>query len=158
MSIDLPQREFEILLVEDCEEDAELTQYAFRQLPFAFNLNVVTDGVEALDFLRHHKRYRDVPRPDVILLDLNMPRMDGRQLLVELKRDPDLMLIPVIVLSTSSSPEDIRCAYQSQSAAYITKPCNPAEFSRSIRVLADFWLSGTTRLYKPSVGNPTDPG
>ncbi|MEX0612709.1 MAG: response regulator, partial [Pirellulales bacterium] len=106
------QRPFDILLVEDNEGDVWLTKRAFQKLPVPIEFHVAGDGVEALKFLRRETPHPVAPRPDLILLDLNMPRMDGRQLLVELKRDEDLKIIPVIVLSTSSADHDVRDAYR----------------------------------------------
>jgi two-component system, chemotaxis family, response regulator Rcp1 len=143
-------RAFEILLVEDREEDAELARYAFRGVPVAFNLHVVSDGFEALDFVRQKAPYKSALRPDIILLDLNMPGMDGRELLAELKRDDDLKSIPAIVLTTSSAPEDVCYAYRTQAAAFITKPFELVRFSQIIRSFADIFLSGDAQLPSPS--------
>jgi two-component system, chemotaxis family, response regulator Rcp1 len=142
-------RPFEILLVEDREEDAELARYAFRGVQVAFKLHVTTDGVDALDFLRKKAPYENKPRPDVIFLDLNMPGMDGRELLAELKRDDNLKAIPAIVLTTSSAPDDVQFAFRTQAAGYITKPYELERFSQVIKDFADFWLSSDVRL--PSI-------
>jgi chemotaxis family two-component system response regulator Rcp1 len=140
------QREFEILLVEDSEDDAVLTQYAFRGVPISYKLHIVGDGIEALAFLRKKESYSNAPRPDMILLDLNMPRMDGRELLNEIKRDEHLKAIPVVILTTSSADSDVLNAYQSHAAAFMTKPFGLDVFSRNIRRFVDFWLSDTARL------------
>jgi CheY-like chemotaxis protein len=139
-------RTFDILLVEDSEDDAVLTQYAFRGVPIEYNLHVVGDGLEALAFLRND----DAPRPDMILLDLNMPRMDGRELLLELKRDDNFKSIPAVVLTTSSAESDVLNAYRSQAAAYMTKPFGLDVFSRNIRNFVEFWFTETVQL-PPSV-------
>lgn len=140
------QREFNILLVEDSEDDAVLTQYAFRGVPVRYKLHIVGDGIEALEFLRKQGSYSDTPRPDMILLDLNMPRMDGREFLHEIKHDEHLKAIPVVILTTSSADSDVMNAYQSHAAAYMTKPFGLDVFSRNIRRFVDFWLSDTARL------------
>jgi two-component system, chemotaxis family, response regulator Rcp1 len=139
-------RKFEILLVEDSEDDAVLTQYAFRGVPVDLNLHVVGDGVEALEFLRNEGPHAEAPRPDIILLDLNMPRMDGRELLMELKHDENLKTIPAVVLSTSSAENDIVNAYRSHASAYMTKPFGLDVFSRNMRKFAEFWLTDAARL------------
>jgi chemotaxis family two-component system response regulator Rcp1 len=139
-------RPFEILLVEDCEEDVELTRYAFRGVQAPFALYVATDGADALNFLRKQEPYANAPRPDVILLDLNMPGMDGRELLTELKRDDDLKAIPAIVLTTSSAPDDIQYAFRSQAAGFITKPPELERFSQVIKDFSAYWLSQDAKL------------
>ena len=139
-------RPFEILLVEDHEEEAELTKYAFRGVQAPFALYVATDGVDALNFLRKKGPYANAPRPDVILFDLNMPGMDGRELLAELKRDDDLKAIPAIVLSNSSAPDDIQYAFRTQAAGFITKPPELDRFSQVIKDFAAYWLSADAKL------------
>jgi two-component system, chemotaxis family, response regulator Rcp1 len=139
-------RPFEILLVEDHEDEAVLTRYAFRGVQAPFALYVAEDGIDALNFLRKKDDYANAPRPDVILLDLNMPRMDGRELLAELKRDDDLKSIPAVVLTNSAAPEDIQYAFQSQAAGYITKPSDLERFCQVIKDFAAYWLSNPSWL------------
>jgi CheY-like chemotaxis protein len=139
-------RKFEVLLVEDSEDDAVLTRYAFRSVPNPLNLHVVSDGVEALEFLRQQGPHATAPRPDIILLDLNMPRMDGRELLAELKRDENLRTIPAVVLTTSSAESDVIAAYRSHAAAFMTKPFGLDVFSNMIEKFAAFWLNDAARL------------
>ena len=133
---------FEILLVEDRDDDAELARYAFRKVPVPFKLHRVADGVEALSYLRNEAPYEESLRPNIIFLDLNMPGMDGRELLAELKRDEDLKSIPAIVLSVSSAPDDVAYAYRTQAAAFITKPFELVRFCQIIKTFTDIWLSG----------------
>jgi two-component system response regulator len=139
-------RTFDVLLVEDSEDDAVLAQYAFRRVPVQLNLHLVTDGEEALEFLQKRGAHTAAPRPDIILLDLNMPRMDGRELLSKLKDDEDLKAIPAVVLTTSSAESDIVSAYRSHAAAYMTKPFGLDVFSRMMEKFVDFWLKDTARL------------
>ena len=131
----------EILLVEDNPGDARLTLEAFKEAKVINNLTVVNDGVEALDFLRRQGPYADAVVPDLILLDLNLPRMDGRQVLAEIKADPLLMKIPVVVLTTSASQDDIARAYSSHANCYITKPVDLDQFLRVVQSIESFWLS-----------------
>jgi two-component system, chemotaxis family, response regulator Rcp1 len=132
---------FEILLVEDSEGDARLTQEAFREGRFAHRMSVVSDGDQALRFLRRQEEYSNAPRPDVILLDLNLPRKDGRELLAELKEDPSLHPIPVIILTTSQAAQDVWGAYRLHANCYLTKPMEVEDFIAKIRALEDFWLT-----------------
>lgn len=134
-------RMIEILLVEDNPGDARLTIEAFKDGKVTNNLAVVPDGVEALAYLRREGRYADVRTPDLILLDLNLPRKDGREVLAAIKEDPALMAIPVIVLTTSSSQDDVARAYGHHANCYITKPVNLDQFLRVINSIEDFWLS-----------------
>ena len=136
-----PNIPFEILLVEDNPGDVLLTREAFREGHYAPRLSVAEDGEEALDFLRQTGKYRESPRPDLLLLDLNLPRKDGRELLAELKDDPELRHIPVIILSTSEAEQDIRLAYRSHANCYLTKPIQMDDFIKKIRSVEDFWLS-----------------
>jgi len=141
----------EILLVEDNPGDARLTLEAFKEGKVINHLTVVNDGVEALAYLRRHGAYADAVAPDLILLDLNLPKMDGRQVLAEIKADKCLMAIPVIVLTTSASQDDIARAYGSHANCYITKPVNLDEFLRVVHSIESFWLS----LVKlPSTSHP----
>lgn len=130
----------DILLVEDNEGDVRLTQEALKGHLLNIRLHVVNDGVEALAFLRHTEKYADAVRPDIILLDLNLPKLDGRAVIAEIKKDPVLMSIPVIVLTTSNSPMDIKRCYDQHANCYVTKPHDLKEFFRVIRALEDFWL------------------
>ena len=131
----------EILLVEDNPGDARLTIEALKEGKVLNNLNVVSDGVEALAYLRRQGTYAQAAKPDLILLDLNLPRVDGRQVLAEIKTDPSLMTIPVVVLTTSASEDDIARAYGSHANCYITKPVDLDQFLRVIQSIETFWLS-----------------
>jgi CheY-like chemotaxis protein len=131
----------EILLVEDNPGDARLTIEALKEGKVLNNLNVVSDGVEALAYLRRQGTYAQAAKPDLILLDLNLPRMDGRQVLAEIKTDPSLMTIPVVVLTTSASEDDIARAYGSHANCYITKPVDLDQFLRVVQSIETFWLS-----------------
>lgn len=140
------QHPFNILLVEDNEDDVWLTKRAFQRLSVTPELYTASDGVDALKFLRREEPYTVAPLPDIILLDLNMPGMDGRQLLAELKRDENLKTIPAIVLSTSDAEHDVREAYAAHANAYLTKPLLLQEFSRRIQCFVDFWLDNVAIL------------
>ena len=131
---------FRVLLVEDSPGDVRLTQEAFRDTSKLVDLRVATDGVEAMAFLRREGAHVDAPRPDLILLDLNLPRMDGRQVLEEIKRDESLKTIPTVVLTTSLASEDIKKSYQLQANCYITKPVQLEAFEDVVRSINDFWL------------------
>ncbi len=131
----------EILLVEDNSGDIRLTQEAFKDGKIINNLSVVEDGEEAMDFLRRNGRFENAPKPDIILLDLNMPKKDGRTVLAEIKSDPELKNIPVIVLTTSQAEADILKSYDLHANCYITKPVELDEFFSVIRSIKDFWLS-----------------
>ncbi|MDG5778017.1 response regulator [Haloarculaceae archaeon H-GB2-1] len=131
----------EILLAEDNPGDVKLTEKAFEQGHVYNNLNVVTDGVEAMAYLHGEGEYADRPRPDLILLDLNMPRMDGTEVLEEIKSDPDLRRIPVVVLTSSDAEEDIAKSYDLHANAYLTKPVDFDGFLDVIERIEDFWLS-----------------
>lgn len=133
-------REVEILLVEDNLADARLTQEAMREAKVRNRLWHVTDGVEAMAFLQQQGPYAHVPRPDLILLDLNLPRKDGRQLLAELKADERFRRIPVVVLTSSAAEEDILRAYNLAANCYVTKPVDLDQFLKVIRAIEEFWL------------------
>ena len=134
----------ELLLVEDNPGDVRLTQEALKESSMNVNLNVAKDGVEALDFLYHKGPFGDAPRPDLILLDLNLPRKSGREVLSEIKSDPKLKRIPVLVMTTSRAEQDIQRAYQLNANCYITKPMDLDDFLRTVRAIEEFWLNTAT--------------
>jgi CheY-like chemotaxis protein len=134
-------RPFEILLAEDNPGDIRLTHEALRDTSTKHRLHVVPDGVEAMAFLRHLGPYADTPRPDLILLDLNMPRMDGRQVLALLKNDASLRRIPVVVLTSSQNQTDVESAYELQVNCYITKPTDFDEFMSVVKTIEEFWTT-----------------
>lgn len=131
----------EILLVEDSEGDARLAREAMRDSKIANNLHHVTDGEQAMQFLRREGSFRDAPRPDLILLDLNLPRKDGREVLAEIKTDDHLKRIPVVVLSVSGADEDILKSYNLHANCYICKPLDLRQFLRVVHAIEDFWLT-----------------
>jgi two-component system, chemotaxis family, response regulator Rcp1 len=131
----------EILLVEDNPGDVRLTREALKDGRVHHHLHVVADGVEALAFLRATGVHGDAPRPDLILLDLNIPKMDGRQVLAEIKVDPDLVRIPVVVLTTSKAEEDIARSYDLHANCYINKPVDLDQFMTVVKAIEDFWLT-----------------
>jgi len=131
----------EILLVEDNPGDVRLTQEAFKDGKMLNKLHVVEDGMEALAFLKREGKYTDVPRPELILLDLNLPRKDGRDVLAEIKADRDLKRIPVVILTTSRSEEDILRSYDLNANCYITKPLELDKFIEIVKSIEDFWLT-----------------
>jgi two-component system, chemotaxis family, response regulator Rcp1 len=134
-------QQFEILLVEDNPGDVLLTREAFREGRLAHRLSIVEDGEEAIRFLRHEGAYSVAPKPDLILLDLNLPKKDGRELLAEIKEDPALRYIPIIVLTTSDAEQDVWKAYKLHANCYLTKPVDLDDFIRKIRSFEDFWLT-----------------
>lgn len=140
-----------LLLVEDNPGDVRLTREALTEGSIENTLHVVEDGHEALDFLNQRGEYEEAPRPDLILLDLNLPRVNGETVLRRIKEDPELAPLPVIVLTGSRAPEDVRSSYEHQANAYLTKPVDPDEFIRAIRSLEEFWLS-VVRLPEDSHG------
>jgi chemotaxis family two-component system response regulator Rcp1 len=131
----------DILMVEDNLGDARLAQEALKESKMFNNLHHVLDGVEAMEFLRKEGKYKDVPTPDIILLDLNLPRKDGREVLAELKATPKLKSIPVVVLTTSDAEQDIVMSYNLHANCYITKPVDLDKFIEIIRGIENFWLS-----------------
>ncbi len=133
-------RPLNILLVEDNDDDVLLTKHAFKNAEVAVEFHVARDGHEALQRLRRESPYQDAPLPNIILLDLNMPRMDGRQLLAELKRDERLRVIPTVVLTTSSAEEDVSIAYRQHANSYMIKPIDLHEFALHTERFVDFWL------------------
>ncbi|MFC6823525.1 response regulator [Halopelagius fulvigenes] len=130
----------EVLLIEDNPGDVRLTKEAFKEGQVGTTLHVAADGVEALDFLYRREEYADAPRPDIILLDLNLPRKDGEEVLEEIQNDTDLSRIPVIVLTSSKTTEDITKFYELQANAYLVKPVEPDEFVELARALEEFWF------------------
>ena len=131
----------EILLVEDNPGDVRLALEVFKECKVRNNLHVVDDGVKAMEFLRHQGDYRQVPRPDLILLDLNLPRKDGREVLAEIKADENLKRIPVVVLTISNAEQDILKAYDLNANCFITKPVDLSQFVSVVKSIEDFWLS-----------------
>jgi CheY-like chemotaxis protein len=142
-------RPIEILLIEDSPSDTELTVEALKEAKVRNSLSVVEDGVQAIEFLRHQGVYADAPRPDLILLDLNLPRKDGREVLAEIKSDPDLKMIPVIVLTTSRADQDILRAYELNANCYITKPVDFDKFLKVVHSIEAYWLLIVTLPPKP---------
>jgi two-component system, chemotaxis family, response regulator Rcp1 len=134
-----------ILLVEDSPGDVRLTQEAFRDTGAALQLHVAVDGVEAVSFLRREGVHGEAPRPDLILLDLNMPKMDGRQVLSVIKQDDQLKTIPTVILTTSVAEADIEAVYQLRANCYLTKPVEFDAFESLVKSIGDFWLA-TVRL------------
>ncbi|HLV33568.1 MAG TPA: response regulator [Spirillospora sp.] len=131
----------EILLVEDNPGDVRLTQEALKESKLSNNLSIVRDGVEALAFLRQEGIYADAPRPGIILLDLNLPRKDGREVLQEIKDDDELRRIPVVILTTSDDEHDILQSYNLHANCYITKPVDLSRFITIIKNIENFWLT-----------------
>ncbi len=131
----------EILLVEDNPGDVRLTREALQDARITNRMSVAEDGVEALAFLRRQDRYAQAPRPDLILLDLNLPRKDGREVLAEVKADPLLRRIPVVILTTSAAERDILKAYDLHANCYITKPVDLDQFLAVVKSIEDFWLT-----------------
>ncbi len=134
-------RPIEILLVEDSPSDADLTVGALADAKVANRLSVVEDGVQAMEFLRRQGDYAQAPRPDLILLDLNLPRKDGREVLAEIKADDKLKAIPVVVLTTSQAEKDVIQAYTLQASCYVTKPVDFKQFLEVVGALDGFWLT-----------------
>jgi chemotaxis family two-component system response regulator Rcp1 len=134
----------DILMVEDNPADIRLAQEAFRNRGTHHTLNVARDGVEALDYLKQRGKFPNAIRPDLVLLDLNLPRMSGREVLAEIKADPGLMRIPVIVLTTSRATTDIQNAYDQHANCYVVKPTDLDEFLDAVRSIEDFWLKAAT--------------
>jgi CheY-like chemotaxis protein len=130
----------EILLAEDNPGDVKLTRKALEQGRLANNLHVVNDGVETMQFLRGEGEYEGRPRPDLVLLDLNMPRKDGREVLEDIKKSPDLKRIPVVVLTSSEAEEDVLRSYELHANAYLTKPVDFSGFIDVVGKLEEFWL------------------
>ena len=136
-----PGKPIEILMAEDNPGDVRLTMEALHDAKVLNRMNVAVDGVEAMAFLRREGQYANAPRPDLILLDLNMPRKDGREVLAEVKEDPDLRRIPVVVLTTSTAEKDIMESYDFHANCYIAKPVDLDQFLEVVKSIEDFWLT-----------------
>ena len=131
----------EVLLVEDSPGDVRLTREALKEGKVRNNLNVVSDGVEAMEYLRREGQYAGALRPDIVLLDLNMPRKDGREVLAEMKEDHSLKRIPVVILTTSEAEQDILRTYDLHANCYLTKPVDLDQFISIVKSVEDFWLT-----------------
>jgi CheY-like chemotaxis protein len=138
------RRVIDILLVEDNPGDVRLIVEGLNEGTVRHHLHVAHDGVEALDFLRHQGRFADSVRPDLVLLDLNLPRMGGREVLAEVKSDPDLKTIPIVVLTTSRAEQDILQSYQLHANCYVTKPVDLEQFLSVMRSIEEFWMTTVT--------------
>ena len=138
---DVGKRPVDVLLVEDSPGDVRLTREAFREANDAVRLHVASDGVEAMAFLRRENEYRDSPRPDFILLDLNLPRMDGREVLAHIKADASLRMIPTVILTTSDADADVLRSYELNANAYLRKPVTLEAFENLVKSINDFWLT-----------------
>jgi chemotaxis family two-component system response regulator Rcp1 len=134
----------EILLVEDNPGDVRLTREALKDAKVANTLHVVEDGVAALDFLRRRGQYAGAPRPHLVLLDLNLPKKNGREVLAEVKSDDELKAIPIVILTTSQAEEDVLRAYHLHANCYITKPVDFLQFTNIVKTIEDFWLTIVT--------------
>lgn len=131
----------EVLLVEDNDNDVELMRLGFKQAKFAVNLHHVSNGEECMAFLRKEGKYSEVPAPDLVLLDLNMPRMDGREVLEEVTRDENLKHLPIVILTTSDADKDILISYKLRCSSYIMKPIDFQNFSTMIQSFANYWFA-----------------
>lgn len=140
MNATVDPKMIDILLVEDTLSDVRLVQEVLKDVKIRNKLYVVNDGVEAMEFLRRQGKYATAPRPDVVLLDLNMPRMGGREVLKEVKEDEDLKRIPVIILTVSTAEADILRSYNLHANCYLTKPVDMDEFVKMVQTLQDFWF------------------
>jgi chemotaxis family two-component system response regulator Rcp1 len=141
MSNEIITSPIEILLVEDNPGDVRLIEETFKEGRLLNNLHVVENGVEAIDFLKHEGKYADAPRPELILLDLSLPRKGGLEVLAEIKSDGDLRRIPVVVLTTSKAEEDIIKSYDLNANSYVTKPVDLYQFIKILKSIGDFWLT-----------------
>ena len=130
----------QVLLVEDNEDDVELTLEALKESKIRMDIHVATDGVEAMKFLRGQDEYKNKSRPDLILLDLNMPKMDGREVLAEIRKDEELTDLPVVVLTTSQNEDDILNAYKMHANCYVSKPVDFIRFTEIVKQIEGFWL------------------
>ncbi len=147
----MTQRVVNLMLVEDNPADARLTEEAMRESGVPIKLHHVWDGEQALDFLRRQGAFTGAPRPDIILLDLNMPRMDGRDVLREIKQDPALKTIPVVVLTTSEADEDILNSYELHANCYVQKPVDLEKFMSILALIENFWLQAVRLPPSPVV-------
>ena len=143
-------RPAEILLAEDNDDDVELTRQAFQHAKLLVNLHRVGDGEKCLAFLRKQGEYQNVPTPDLMLLDLNMPKMSGREVLAEMIKDDDLKGLPVVILTTSEQEEEILKMYNLRCSSYIVKPVDFDQFLKVVRTIADYWF---TIVVLPKVGS-----
>jgi chemotaxis family two-component system response regulator Rcp1 len=141
MSAETYLKPIDILLVEDNPGDADLAREALSTSKLRNALHVVGDGVEAMAFLRRTGKYADAPRPELVLLDLNLPRKDGREVLAEIKADPDLKRIPVVILTISKDEEDVLKSYNLHANCFITKPIDLTQFLKVVQSIEDFWLT-----------------
>jgi chemotaxis family two-component system response regulator Rcp1 len=141
----------EVLLVEDSPGDVRLTQEAFRDSGKPVRLHLAADGIEAMAFLRREGKYAEAPRPDLILLDLNLPRLDGREVLAMIKKDQNLKIIPTIILTTSDAEADVQISYQLQANCYLRKPAHWDAFDNLVKSINAFWLT-RAKLPKTSTG------
>lgn len=145
------ERVVEILLIEDNPADVLLMQEALKEGKMVNNLSIISNGDEALNFLFHRDGYKNAPRPDLIMLDLNLPKKDGREVLAEIKNDPGLKSIPVVVITTSKSEEDIFRSYKLHANCYVTKPVRLSKFFEVVKDIEEFWF---TLVKLPSKGKP----
>lgn len=134
-------REIEILLIDDNVGDVLLTKEALKGAKIHNTVNVARDGVEAMEFLRREGQFANAPRPDLVFLDLNMPRKNGSEVLAEMKQDPDLRLIPVVVLTSSDADEDVLKAYHLHANCYVTKPVDLDQMIKAVQAIDDFWVT-----------------
>lgn len=141
MTLGSETRPVQILLVEDNPADARLTQEAIGETHFQHRIHWVEDGEEAMEFLQNEGEYEDAPRPDLILLDLNLPGMDGREVLAEVKSDDDLGMIPVVVLTTSTAQQDLLYSYGLRANSYVNKPIDRKRFNVMIQSVLDYWIN-----------------
>jgi CheY-like chemotaxis protein len=139
----------EVLLIEDSPGDVRLTKEAFHDVGISVHFHVAMDGVEAMAFLKREGAHADAPRPDFILLDLNLPKMDGREVLARIKKDASLKTIPTVILTTSAAETDVANSYQLQANCYLTKPVQLDEFEALVKSINDFWLSNVKLPQNP---------
>ncbi len=141
MSFKNPAKAVEILLVEDNPGDVRLTVEALKESKLLNNLNVVEDGIDAMEYLKKDGKYKNYPRPDLILLDLNLPKKDGREVLAEIKKDDKIKNIPVVILTTSQADEDIIKTYNLHANCYVNKPVDMEQFLKVVKSIGDFWFT-----------------